>query len=257
MFEQPPILKGSAAEQTKQLRDYLVRMVRDIQTASAPETIQQIVEQTASAGAKGAAENAVQEARRRAADLKSLIIKTADEVMQYADRIVQELDSVYVAKSDYGEFTESIHTTIEQTAEGVVESYDYSAKVNSIVGERLDDLNTYVTTIQGEIRRGFITEPGALNPTLGIVISENLSFTGTEREDGGMTYYELEEGQTFGMYTSKGWQFWINGVKAGWFDSEDGMLHVANILVEDTLQLGADWLITTVGGLGIRYIGGN
>ena len=34
------------------------------------------------------------------------------------------------------------------------------------------------------------------------------------------------------------------------------MLHVSQILVEDRLQHGADWLVTTAGGYGIRYIGG-
>ena len=33
------------------------------------------------------------------------------------------------------------------------------------------------------------------------------------------------------------------------------MLHVGNIVVEDALQLGADWMVTTYGGFGIRYVG--
>lgn len=231
-------------------------MVRDIQTASAPETIQQIVRQTTTAGAKEVADAAIKDARRRASDLKALIVKTANEVYEYADRIVQELDSVYVAKSDFGEYTETIQTTIEQTARGTVESYGYTALIEGLRGD-LGELDTYVTTINGQIRRGLVIDPGTGEETLGIVISENLQFTGAEHSEGGLTYYELTPGQTFGMYTSKGWQFWINGVKAGWFDSADGMLHVAKIVVEDTLQLSGDWLITTTGGFGIRYIGGS
>ena len=59
------------------------------------------------------------------------------------------------------------------------------------------------------------------------------------------------------VITSERCQLSVNGVKAGWFDSADGMLHVAKIVVEDTLQLSGDWLITTTGGFGIRYIGGS
>ncbi len=33
------------------------------------------------------------------------------------------------------------------------------------------------------------------------------------------------------------------------------MLHVGNIVVEDTLQLGAEWAMTTYGGFGLRYTG--
>ena len=34
------------------------------------------------------------------------------------------------------------------------------------------------------------------------------------------------------------------------------MLHVSNILVEEQLQFSSDWLVTTSGGWGLRYIGG-
>lgn len=34
------------------------------------------------------------------------------------------------------------------------------------------------------------------------------------------------------------------------------MLHVANIVVEDKLQIGDGWLMTTTGGFGLRYTGG-
>ena len=57
-------------------------------------------------------------------------------------------------------------------------------------------------------------------------------------------------------YTATGWQFWINGSKKGWFDSADGMLHAGNLQVEQLLQLGADWVLSTAGGFGLRYLGG-
>ena len=39
-------------------------------------------------------------------------------------------------------------------------------------------------------------------------------------------------------------------------DAVDGKLHVANASIEESLQLGGNWVFTTTGGLGIRYIGG-
>ncbi|MBR2583265.1 MAG: phage holin family protein [Oscillospiraceae bacterium] len=73
---------------------------------------------------------------------------------------------------------------------------------------------------------------------------------------GGVTYYELTPGQTLGLYTSSGWQFWINGVRRGWFSSQDSMLHVSNIVAEEKLRAGPDWEISASGGFGLRYIGG-
>ena len=248
-------MRGSPADQTKQLRDYLVRMTKEIQTASSPETIQQIVRQEVSSGNKSKSDDSIKEARRRAQALKSLIIKTADEVYSYVDRIVTELDSVYIAKSDFGEYTETIRRISEETAKETIDSYEYTSMIEAL-SSSVDDLDTYVTMINGQIRRGIVTDPETGEEVLGITISEDLQFTGQTHDEGGLTYYYLAPGQTLGMYTSTGWQFWINGVKAGWFDSRDGKLHVANIIVENSLQIGTGWLITTNGGFGIRYIGG-
>ena len=74
-------------------------------------------------------------------------------------------------------------------------------------------------------------------------------------EEDGLKYYELAPGQTLGLYTATGWQFWVNGSKRGWFDSRDGRLHVISEVVEDGLQLGADWAVSTAGGFGIKYLG--
>ena len=53
----------------------------------------------------------------------------------------------------------------------------------------------------------------------------------------------MNSGQTFGLYCSVVWQFWIDGYKKGWYNSQDGMLHVANVLVEQVLQFGSSWQI--------------
>ena len=84
--------------------------------------------------------------------------------------------------------------------------------------------------------------------------SAELQFTGQELTDGGWSYYELSPGQTLGLYTSTGWQFWVNGRKVGWFDSADGMLHTVSQVVEEEIRIG-DWVISAVGGYGIKYTG--
>ena len=109
----------------------------------------------------------------------------------------------------------------------------------------------YVTELSGQIRRGFLEDPETHQTVLGIAISQQLRFTGQELTDGGWTYFELSPGQTLGLYTSTGWQFWVNGRKVGWFDSSDGMLHTVSQAVEQEIRLGS-WSISADGGLGIR-----
>lgn len=261
MYMLPPQVRGTPEQQIKALNDYLVRLVQTLeqseQSASALASTQK---------AQGADNSTAKLVEQNARSLRALITKTAgdlreqlqenaQEVYSYVDSQTQNLSSVYVAKSEFGVFEENIHTEIETTARETVESYDYDAQI-SAANSRLDSVDTYVTSIRGEIRRGIITDPETGEEQMGIAISEKLNFTGEVHEENGLVYYELSPGQTLGLYTATGWQFWINGSKRGWFDSEDGMLHVANIVVEDKLQMGDSWLVTTTGGYGIRYIGG-
>ena len=253
--ELPPRLSGQSAQDLAALRDYLVRLVDTLPDAGDTGLIDRAVKEAVSASAGAAEKTAAISARSQAQAVKQLIIKTADEIYESIDRLETSLSATYLARSDFGDYTESVDTTIVQTARETVESYDYDARIEA-VGGSVGDLAEALTRIDGELRRGLITDPETGEEALGIAISQSLSFTGATRTEDGLTYYELSPGQTLGLYTSTGWQFWIGGSKRGWFDSTDGMLHVAQIAVESRLQLGADWVITTAGGFGIRYTGG-
>lgn len=250
MREYPPILTGSEQQQIRSIRDYLVRLAKSLDEASldaAPESAEK-ERQTA---------DKLAAIRKNAANLRALIVKTADAADSVALELGatrQEMASYYLAKSDFGSYMEQAQTSFAATARGVVESYDFQSLIDA-VSTRTAALDSYLTSIRGEIRRGVITDPGTGEQALGIAIAENLQFTGAVHTEDGLDYYELSPGQTLGLYTASGWQFWVNGSKRGWFDSADGSLHVVSEVVEDTLQLGAGWVFSTVGGLGIKYTG--
>lgn len=270
MYDLPPILSGSSAQQLKTLRDYLVRMARQLNEAAAAPTA------TAAEGgartqarALGAATGSAADtaaARKNAQALRALIIKTADglsgdiesserAIKAYADERVQTMSESCLARSEFGTFTENIEAQIANTARGVVESYGYSESIASAAAE-LSVMQAYMTDIDGEIRRGLVRDMETDELVTGIAIAQNLQFTGEiSRGEDGLNYYTLSSGQTFGLYTSTGWQFWIDGCKRGWYDSVDGMLHIANVAVERAMELGAGWLIVNDNGLGIRHTG--
>lgn len=244
MYELPPLSQGTPEQQIADLRNYLVRLARDLDRVGNGEvTISEAVK-SASEQAKAQSAQAMQQ---QASSLKALIIKNADKIRAEEEARYDELKSTYVAISDYGNYYEDIEQKVEQTARGTVESYRYT--------ERIDALDDYMTEINGQIRRGMIEDPDTHEIHLGIAISESLEFTGQTHDEDGITYYVLSPGQTLGLYTSTGWQFWINGQKMGWFSSEDSMLHVANITVENELQVGANWVISAATGFGLRYTG--
>lgn len=257
MFEYPPILKGTAEQQIKSLRDYLVRQASGVQTF---EPKAGTVIQAGTAGSKGGAGSGSGTSGGGGTDsnygaLRALIIKTADVVQQNIDLVSAELHMDYLALSDFGSYQENVQLQIEATAKQIVESYEYDAALNAINTE-LGSMTSDVQSIRGEIRRGFISDPETGETAFGVAIAESLSFTGQTVERDGITYYTLSSGQTLGLYTATGWQFWINGSKRGWFDSRDSQLHVSELNAERGIQLGTDWLMSATNGFGLRYMGG-
>ena len=241
-YELPPQARGGAEEQLAAMRDYPVRLAQELERAERGGAAD------ASTAADAVREKSETALRKQAAALKALIVKNADEICEMTDARFDSLSSRYVAVSDYGRYYEQIDAQVRQTARETVESFRYA--------EAIEGLERYMSALNGQIRRGIIEDPETHELHLGIAISEELSFTGQTQSVGGVVYHELTPGQTFGLYTSAGWQFWINGHKRGWFSSEDSMLHVANIIAENRLQAGADWEISFSGGFGLKYIGG-
>ena len=261
MYEYPPILIGSEQQQLNTLRDYLVRMAKSLEAAEQSADLSaQSAEADRSRSAlreKKESEDKLSALRRNAANLRALIVKTAQEADSLSlelGGVRQDMESCYLAKSEFGAYMEQIRSSFVTSARGVVESYDFASLIEA-AGRRADEMDLYLRSIRGEIRRGLITDPATGETVMGIAIAEDLLFTGEVYEEDGLRYYELAPGQTLGLYTATGWQFWVNGSKRGWFDSRDGRLHVISEVVEDGLQLGAAWGISTVGGLGIKYLG--
>lgn len=96
IYEQPPILRGTADQQIRQLRDYLARMYGSLsraETAPVSTAVGQL--QSGSGGGisrSGAVDKqTVEMIRANAARLKALIIKTAEEL----DTKIQGIDGTY------------------------------------------------------------------------------------------------------------------------------------------------------------------
>ena len=268
MREYPPILSGSALQQIAALRDYLVRQSRDqdteIRKVVAEETSGAASGgQTAASSPKGAGKKE-SDAMSQAAQLRALIIKTAkdsrerDSVLSTSvGELSYEMRQTYVAQSEFGTYQREVQALIEAAARQITENYGYLERIQATeaeLGRMGEEIAEYLTEINGEIRRGWMEDPDTHETVLGIAIAQQLEFTGRELTDGGWTYYELSPGQTLGLYTSTGWQFWVNGRKVGWFSSADGMLHTVSQVVEEEIRIG-DWCVSAGGGFGIKYLG--
>jgi hypothetical protein len=187
--------------------------------------------------------------RQSAAELKALIVKSADELQTQVD----SLGSVYLAVSEYGTFLSALKRWTSEDSSGIT---DYLTRTEQINSELLD----YLERIDGQIKRGWIEDPETHANVLGIAISQNLSVDAAQTiEDGGKVYYKINT-NNFGLYTASGWQFWVNRQKAGWFDANNqGILHVRKVVAEDFFQVGGKWQMKVSDGgkeLEFVYIGG-
>lgn len=274
----PPILGNSNTQNVTELRNFLVRLVNELNRAEETVTSSgtyKIVNGKRVYTQGGASAEDSSKVIQNIAALKSLIVKTAQDlganivsgdnyVMNYTNAQIDGLDAkmqeTYVAQSDFGTFVEGVDRRIVNTARDTVESYGYSALISSAqntADEAQQLIQNYSTTIDSQIRRGLVLDPDTGEYVTGIAIAQNLQFTGeVQTGTDGQQYYKMETGQTFGLYTSTGWQFWIDGHKKGWYNSLDGMLHIANVLIENTLQFGdsVQMIVDASGKFGMKMI---
>jgi len=207
-------------------------------------------------------------------DLRNQIIQSANnlkiDIEANAGNIndlngqVTNIMNTYVT-ADYinGQFSSSLMQTVTNNVNNIVEHYDYSEIVSGLVGGDIETLKSFATLINGEIRRGMIYDSALGVDVLGIAISQSIQFYENDPLNppavvDGNTYYRIMANQTFGFYTSYGWQFYVNGHKVGWFDSMDAKaaLHVASEVVDDGIMFGSSWeLAQSSNGIGFRYVG--
>ncbi len=243
VLTQPPIINGDVQQQLVQMRSYLYQISRDLNAAldgiSPAAVSQQINDKIRTQN--GATSQAMNE---QAGQLKSLIIKTADTVKAYSDRLVADLSSSYVAQSDFGTFSENIEQSIEA--------------MNGSISQTIADvsaINDYVVTTNGYIRQGIIGYDGA-TPIIGIVMGQEIAATGTETVDG-KTYDVFDMTKNMSVWTTQKLSFYVNGqetayVSNGAFYTEDIVVKGKLFLGEDQWQLWAD----PVNGLLLTWIGG-
>lgn len=258
--EKPPLLTGRGAQDLANLRDYLFRLsqsLTDVTEGAVSVTYDRDGRQVLIP--KGNNDEALKAIKENAQELRSLITKSADAVVAEMDSREEEYNGRYLAVSQFGTFEENLDARIQTNARGVVEGYHYDSTISSMQ-DVLDLYQGYFTQINGEIRRGLVEDPDTGDYVIGIVISQQCEFGAEVDHDDpnypgdGQEYWYVEPNQTFGLYTSMGWQFWINGVKRAWLSSLDSMLHVSNIVVEQSL-IGGDWRMTFSGGFGLKYVG--
>lgn len=252
-LESPPNLTGTPEQQLVQMRSYLYRLSEALSVA---------LEQAGGSGEKETAETVstggtsseVQDATSFPG-YRDIIIKTA-EIVTVArteiDREIQELQSIYVAQSEFGTYQEEIRSTLSQTAAGIEANFN---AIETITGEL-----PMLRTSAGYIKAGFIAETDT-QKLVGIAIGQTVQLdaesTYTDPETG-VEYQQvnMQRTQNCAFYTADGIYFYVDGKQMAYFTNQ--RLHITDAEIENTLTFGNNkWLVNhAYGGYSIKWIGG-
>lgn len=232
---QPPALQGDEQAQLTQMYRYLFRLSEQLNAAAVSLDTQASKASEAIAKAAGI-DPAAAKTDNSFTPLIALVVKTADTVHAQMDKIVTKLAAQYVARSEWGIYTEEISREIEETARNTVESFIYDAKLESLTPE---EVNAFDTHLEGFIARGIIGfEDDGITPIIGIAIGRNL----LKRKEtmNGQTYELIDTTQNMATYTADKLSFWINGVEVAYMSNAE--LVITRAIISDSIVLG-DWEI--------------
>ena len=159
----PACPTGTLQQQVMQQYSYLFQMVQQLNLA-----LEQL-EQTGSsvrpayataAGAAGGTRQA--EADRQYQKLRTMIIKTADQVRRTTEELTARLEEEYVAVSDFGSYVASLSAYLEANPEAVTQYYSFFSDLKTSVEAVDAAFQHYKVDTEGYIRTGIVYYDGAV-----------------------------------------------------------------------------------------------
>ena len=252
-----PNISARADMQTQmaQMRSYMYQMVEQLNWAlsamdgGASAREQQLPGQTTTPASDDKKED---DTNQRMANLRDLIIKSADVVRQEMDRLATELKGSYVAQSEFGDYLERISQRIEADPSQLSQYFKFASDIRADVDRVGVDFASYKTDVEGYIRQGIVGYDGTV-PIIGIAIGQDIrtSQTGVETEQG--VYDVIDKSSNMSVWTTEKLSFYIGGQEAAYFSN--GKLTVAQIAA-DRITGAGEWDVSFTSGVKFKWIGG-
>ena len=176
--------------------------------------------------------------------LKALIIKTADTVESQIEAVEMELNSSYIAKSEWGTYEEILKAEMEATAQGVVQAYGYDAQL-SAANDQIADFEDYKINTQQYIKTGLLYYEDSV-PRYGVAVGEKLT---TVEVDGETLLARTDLCATF---TADKLAFWQHGQEVAYVSNSK--LYITALEILGSITLG-NWRITHTDGFTVEWLG--
>lgn len=256
----PNITGTTEREQLAQMKSYLHQLVGELQFAiGGIETNQiNVVYEKNGAASQGGVGGSVA-GQGSFAEMRSLIIKTADTVEAYYEEVKRTLESDYLAVSDFGEYQRKASQDIEENSSGVKRSF---TDIQTIRTDDLSAINENVEGVDGKADTA-LSDLGKLTERIKL-ITANVTTGLLYETDDGTPIYGVEVGQTilengeqtfkkFARFTADRLSFYDqNESEVAWIS--DYKLYITDAEIKGKATLGA-FEIDTTQGFRLRYVG--
>lgn len=252
--------------------DYLYQLSEflGVTLANAPAAAVQSAPALSAASSPSAPSSSASSAPTDLAELKSLIIKTADDVAAgvvapqisgvYAEidgtnQSVRDLDAsvkaTYAAKSDFGTLLLELNRTIENDPNAITQYYKFFSDFKSLVDEEIGSMGSAVSEqakIAAYIKSGIVEYDENLLPKVGIAIGQSLE---TETTVDGET--EVLQKNFRATFTADRLAFWQGENCVAYVSNNK--LNIETVTALKNVEI-EDWLITAEVGLAFKWNGG-
>ena len=246
----PACPAGSLQQQVMQQYSYLFQMAQQLNLAL--EQLDQTESGTARTGTPSGGAAGTRRADGQYQKLRSMIVKTADQVKRSTEELTARLQEEYVAVSDFGTYLEKTSQEIEEDPTKITRYFKFAADIQADVDKVDADFSAYKTDVQGYIRQGIVDYDG-VTPIIGIAIGQDIrtTQTGVETEQG--VYDVIDKSSNMSVWTTEKLSFYIGGQETAYFSN--GKLTVAQIAADRITGAGG-WDVSFTGGVKFKWIGG-
>ena len=241
----PPYPTGTAAQIAARQYSYLFQMAQQLNLAL------EALESGAAVQGQGGVQqspsgNAVAALQQQYENLRSQIVKTAQQVEKTTESLTAKLNEEYVAQSEFGTYVQQLSAYLEANPDALTQYYGFCGDLQANVAAVDAAFNHYRVDTQGYIRTGIVSYDGD-TPVYGVAVGQNL----TTRQVDGETV--VEQNNFRAVFTSRRLGFWQDDTEIAYLS--DNRLYITDITVLSGLNVGK-WRMDSTAGLAFQWMGG-
>ena len=241
----PPYPTGTASQIAARQYSYLFQMAQQLNLAL--EALESGAAMQGHGGVQQAPSgNAVAALQQQYENLRSQIVKTAEQVEKTTEALTAQLKEEYVAQSEFGTYVQRLSAYLEATPEALTQYYGFCGDLQANVAAVDAAFTHYRLDTQGYIRTGIVSYDGD-TPVYGVAVGQNL----TTREVDGETV--VEQNNFRAVFTARRLGFWQDDTEIAYLS--DNRLYITDITVLSGLNVGK-WRMDSTAGLAFQWMGG-